>query len=86
MLPERAVVTSQTRADPLVNVQGYVEMTPIQVRVFYQQNRDVEVLSVEDEIQESEVLVQADGYRLFVKTQAVCELGSVFVAIVAPQE
>ena len=86
VVPDGAVVISQTRADPLVNVQGYVEMTPIQMRVFYQQNRGVEVLSVEDEIQESEVLLEADGYRLFVKTQAVCELGSLFVAIVAPQE
>lgn len=83
-LPDDAVVTSVADADPLTNVQGYIPQTPVQIRVFYQQHPDLEVISVEDEGFESEVLTQAGGYRTFVKAQAVCELGSAFVAVISP--
>lgn len=84
VLPDDAVVTSVTDADPLTNVQGYIPMTPVQIRVFYQQHPDLTVVSVEDEGFEAEVLSEVDGYRTFVKAQAVCELGSVFVAVISP--
>lgn len=84
VLPEGAVVTSVADADPLTNIQGYIPMTPVQIRVFYQQHPTLEVISVEDEGFEAEVLTEAAGYRTFVKAQAICELGSVFVAIVSP--
>lgn len=84
VLPEGAVVTSVQPADPLTNVQGYIPHTPVQIRVFYQQHPDLTVLSVEDEGFEAEVLAEIDGYRTFVKAQALCELGSAFVAIVSP--
>ena len=84
IVPGDAVLTSVAQAEPLTNVQGYIPQTPVQVRVFYQQHPDLTVLSVEDEIQESEVLTEAGGYRVFVKAKAVCELGSVFVAVIAP--
>ena len=60
-------------------------MTPIQVRVFYQRQTEFEVLQIEDEIQESEMLLADGTHRLFVKAQAICELGSVFLAVVAPE-
>jgi hypothetical protein len=84
VLPDGAVLTQVSPAEPLTNAQGYIPMTPVQIRVYYQQHPDLEVLSVEDEVQESEVLVEAGDRRLFIKSQAVCELGSVFVAVVAP--
>jgi hypothetical protein len=84
VLPESAVLTSVAEADPLTNVQGYIPQTPVQIRVFYQQHPSLTVLSVEDEIRESEVLTEAGEYRTFVKAQAICELGSIFVAIVSP--
>ena len=84
VLPDGAVMTSVQDADPLTNVQGYIPQTPVQIRVFYQQHPDLRVISVEDEGFEAEVLTEAGGYRTFVKAQAVCELGSVFVAVVSP--
>ncbi len=36
------------------------------------------------EIRQSEMLAEAGVYRLFVKAQAICELGSVFVAVISP--
>ena len=84
VLPKGTIVTSVADADPLINVQGYIPQTPVQIRVFYQQHETLQVISVEDEGFESEVLTQADGYRTFVKSQAVCELGSAFVAVVSP--
>jgi hypothetical protein len=84
VLPDDAIVTAVADADPLTNVQGYIPQTPVQIRVFYQQHPDLQVISVEDEGFESEVLIEVDGFRTFIKSQAVCELGSVFVAIVSP--
>ena len=84
VLPPEAVVVRVTPADPLTNVQGYVEMTPVQLRAFYQRHPAVTVVSVEDEGFEAEVLFEADDRRVFVKAQAVCELGSLFVAVSSP--
>jgi hypothetical protein len=86
VLPEGAVVTSITRTDPVVQVQGWIPMTPIQVRVHYAGRSDVEVLSAEDEVREAEVLVTDGSHRLFVKAQAACDLGSAFVAVIAPED
>lgn len=61
-------------------------MTPVQIRVDYQRRGDVQILQVEDEIREAEVLLTADDRRVFVKAQALCEDGSIFVAVVAPAE
>lgn len=84
VLPDEAVVTQVSPAEPLTNVTGYVTMTPVQARAFYQQHPDLTIISVEDEGFEAEVLYQVDDWRVFVKSQAVCELGSVFVAVVSP--
>lgn len=84
-LPDSAVLTSTTASGPIAEVQGYVPMTPVQLRVHYQTHPTLEVVLIEDEIRESESLVTDGTYRLFVKAQAVCELGSVFVAVVAPE-
>ena len=84
VLPPDAIVTKVSPAGPLTNVQGYLPMTPVEARAFYQQHADLKVLSVEDEVFESEVLFERDDRRVFVKSQAVCERGSVFVAVIAP--
>lgn len=87
LLPDGAVLTSQTEQGPLTQIKGYIPMTPVQIRVFYQRQDDYEyeILQVEDEIRESEVLLADGDNRLFVKAQAICELGSVFLAVLAPE-
>ena len=85
LLPDGAVLTSQTQEGPLTQIKGYIPMTPVQIRVFYQRQDTFEVVQVEDEIRESEVLLADGDNRLFVKSQAICELGSVFLAVLAPE-
>ena len=84
VLPPDAIVTKVSPAGPLTNVQGYLPMTPVEARAFYQRHEGLTILSVEDEVFESEVLFALDDRRVFVKSQAVCERGSVFVAVIAP--
>ncbi len=86
VLPDGAVLTSIEGTGPLTQVQGWIPMTPVQIRVDYQRRGDVEILQVEDEIREAEVLLTADDWRVFVKAQALCEEASVFVAVVAPAD
>jgi hypothetical protein len=85
LLPDGATVTSVNETGPLTNVQGFVPLTPVQVRVDYSERDDVEILTVEDEGFESEVLLSAGERRLFVKAQAICDRGSVFAAVLAPE-
>ena len=85
LLPDGAVLTSQTVEGPLTTIKGYAPMTPVQIRVFYQRQTTYEVVQIEDEIRESEVLLADGDNRLFVKAQAICELGSVLLAILAPE-
>ena len=85
LLPPDTVLTSQAKDGPLTTIKGYIPMTPVQIRVFYQRQDTFEVIQVEDEIRESEVLLADGNNRLFVKSQAICELGSVFLAVLAPE-
>lgn len=85
VLPGGAIAAQVLPQAPVTNVQGYIPLTPIQVRVFYLEHAGVEVVVSEDERWESESLVSDGTHRLFVKAQAVCEQGSLFVAVVAPE-
>ena len=84
-LPDGAVVTRVTDAKPLTTIEGWVPMTPIQLRVYYQRLDGVDVLKAEDEVWESETLITDGTHRLFVKAQAQCSEGSILVAVVAPE-
>lgn len=83
VLPEGALVTEVSEDGPITQVTGYVASTPVQARVGYQEDDSITVLQVEDEGFEAEALVESEGRRMFVKIQAVCDEGSVFVALVA---
>lgn len=85
VLPPGALLTEVDQTGPLTNLQGYVPLTPVQTRVFYQEMEDAEILQVEDEIREAEVLLSRLEHRTFFKSQAVCEQGSIFVAVLAPE-
>jgi hypothetical protein len=85
-LPPSAVVTQVNDAGPLTQVRGYVQRTPVEVRAHYQDGSSgLDVLTIEDEVREAEILATDGATRLFVKAQAVCERGSVFVAFLAPE-
>lgn len=86
ILPPSSTVTTVQATGPITQVTGYVAMTPVQVRVDYQGRTDIEVISAEDEGFEAEVLVSDGEHRTFMKAQAHCSEGSLFVAVVAPEE
>ncbi|HEX9765638.1 MAG TPA: hypothetical protein VGA36_02670 [Nitriliruptorales bacterium] len=88
VLPDNAIVTDVTSTGETTTVQGWIDWTPVQLRVHYQHREGrVTVLKSEDEVFEAEILADtADGHRLFVKSQAACESGSVLIAVVAPPE
>ena len=85
-LPDEAIVTQVKDNGPLTQVTGYVALTPIEMRVHYQERTDLDVIQVEDEGYEAEVLVSDGEHRLFVKAQALCSRGSNFVAVIAPED
>ena len=84
-LPDEAVISSSRPTGPLTQVQGFVGMTPIQFRLYYQERDDLEIISVEDEGFEAEILVSDGKNRMFAKAQAFCSEGSNMIAVVAPE-
>lgn len=84
LLPKGAVVTEVEQQGPLVFVQGYVDQTPIQVRMFYQRADGLELFEIEDEIYEAEALFAGPEFRSYVKAQAQCQQGSLLVVYVGP--
>lgn len=84
-LPETGFFASVTEQGGLLRVQGYVELTPILFQLHFRENPDLEILTVENEIQESETLYSDGIQRVYLKAAAICELGSSFIAVVAPE-
>lgn len=78
-LPNQAVVTGADDDQGLRSVQGFTPRTPVEVMVDYLRLDDWSVLTAEDEVFESELLLERDGLRVFVKAQANCARGSAFV-------
>lgn len=85
VVPAGTVVTGVAPQGPLVSVQGYIPMTPIQIRMDYGERADVELLVLEDEVYEAEVLLASGAHRMYMKASARCEQGSSFSAVVAPE-
>lgn len=84
-LPPGSVVQLVEPGDPLVTVHGYVELTPVLVRRYYEARGGLIVYNIEDEGFESEVLVGNGDKRTYVKALAVCETGSTLLAVVGPE-
>lgn len=85
VLPDDTVVTSVTTRGPLSQVTGYVAMTPVQLRRYYEERGDLEQLQIEDEVFEAEILVSDGSRRTFVKARAACSQGSDVFAVVAAE-
>ena len=83
--PEGTIVVQVTPQDPLVNVVGYLKMTPTEVRLAYEALDGIQLLLSEDEVFEAELLVSDGDHRTYVKATAACKRGSHLLAVVAPE-
>ena len=86
IVPAGGIVTRVDVTGPLTNVQGWLPYTPVEIRVHYEGLAGWEALQSEDEIWEAELLLTDGGTRIFLKAQAVCQRGSVFVAVLAADD
>ena len=84
IVPDGTVITSVSEDGPLVSVEGYVEMTPIEVRMFYFERPGLELFEIEDEIFEAETLYGQGEFRTYAKARAVCNTGSELLVVVGP--
>lgn len=85
VLPSEAVVVRTTDVGQLQQVEGFVGLTPLEVRDRYEQRDDVELLTIEDEGFETELLLRDDGYRMYLRAQVLCATGSTFTATVGAE-
>lgn len=84
-LPPGAEITEVSEDPPLVTVRGLLAATPVQTRVWLESRDGLEILHSEDEIREAELLVGDGAHRMFLKAQAICDQGSIFQAVIAPE-
>lgn len=78
-------MTNVTRTDPVVTVNAWVPLTPVQLRADLLEDPDLSVIQSEDEVWEAEILFTRGDFRTFVKAQAVCEQASIVIAVVGPE-
>lgn len=84
VLPQGAKVTEVSEQGPLTSVGGSIEMTPLELRADYEGRDDVDLLRVEDEVFETEVLLRADGRRMYLMASALCATASDLSIIIGP--
>ncbi|PZG16906.1 hypothetical protein C1J01_19610 [Nonomuraea aridisoli] len=84
MLPDGARVTSVVPQGALTTVEATVRMTPLDVRAYYEQLSDIDLLRVEDEVFETEVLMRAQQRRTYLRATAVCADATTLTAVVGP--
>jgi hypothetical protein len=84
VLPDGARVTSTVQQGALTTVEATIRLTPLDVRAHYQSRDDVDLLSAEDEIFESEVLLRAQQRRMYLRATALCADGTALTAVVGP--
>ena len=85
VMPPTARLTAVRPQPPLTQLNGYVEMTPVEVREWIEAQTDLEVVVAEDEGYESELLVTDGTWRTFVKARAVCADASLLAEVIAPE-
>jgi hypothetical protein len=86
VLPPSSITTRVRTRGPLERVRGYLPLTPPQRHRHYRSRSDVTVLQIEDEIIEAEALLSDGRFRSYLKASAVCDLGSTFIAVLAPEQ
>ncbi|GIG88242.1 hypothetical protein Pen02_31780 [Plantactinospora endophytica] len=84
VLPPGARVTGTATQGALTTVEATIRRTPLDVRAHYQERTDIELLSVEDEVFESEVLLRAQDRRMYLRATALCADGTALTAVIGP--
>jgi hypothetical protein len=84
VLPDDARLTSVLEQGSLTSVDGTIRMTPLDLRADYENRSDLDVVRIEDEIFETEVLIRADGRRMYLRATALCADGTALTAVVGP--
>ncbi|MGH3715071.1 MAG: hypothetical protein ACRDT4_16645, partial [Micromonosporaceae bacterium] len=84
VLPPGTVVTGSTRQGKTLNISGYVALTPVRIRQFYEKRTELTFYTIEDEVFEAEIFFgQPDGRRAYVKAKPACRTASRLVIVIA---
>ena len=78
------MIFTRTELGPLTQVDGFVDLTPIEVRDYYEDG-GLEVLQIEDEGFETEALLSDGTHRMYVKARVLCRTGSNIPATVGAE-
>lgn len=85
VLPPGTVITGSKTQGKTLNISGYVALTPVRIRQFYEKRTELTFFTIEDEVFEAEVFFQQpDGKRAYVKAKPACRSASRLVIIIAP--
>lgn len=85
VVPPEATITSVEADGPLVNAEAYVDLTPIEIRQYYQNYLRLKADMIEDEIFEAEALMRSPTHRFYVKAQAICRDASIVFYVLSEE-
>ena len=83
-MPGSGRVTAVRETDGVVQLNGYVEMTPAELRLWIERRPGVSVGGVAADAGVVELLVTDKRWRTFVRAKAVCADASVVAQVIAP--
>ena len=86
IMPPTARITAVREQPPITQLNGYVEMTPPQVRAWVEKQSGLDIKQGEDEGYESELLASDGEYTTFIKAVAVCATASLLAEVIAPAD
>ena len=86
VVPPGARITAVREQPPVVQLNGYVESTPQQVRTWVEQRAGLEIVSVHEEPGEAQLLVTDGTWKTFVKARAICDGASLLAQVITGQD
>ena len=87
--PGAHVLRAKPTGKRLIQVRGYIEMNPVQIRRFYEELETkprYRFILLEDEVIEAEAFFTNGKWRNFVRARTSCEGRSELFVLVAPED
>lgn len=86
LVPPGARITAVREQPPVVQLNGYVESTPRQVREWVEEQPGLTIVAASEEPDESQLLVTDGTWKTFVKARAICDGASLLAEVITAQD
>lgn len=86
VLPPESRITAVREQRPVIQLNGYVESTPGEVRAWVESQTDLDVVAAVDRGDEVELLVTDSTWKTFISARAICDDASLLAEVIAAED